>query len=209
MGQQEAHNVLRSIFIDTRHRDDPGGYTAGGGNRRRNQSNQQHNEFQNDIRRYWTGNNNNNTNEDSNNTNTGVASHEGGMLFIDDDMNPAYRGGVSNASGAWSSSILSHEARINADNFPSMQQIKTLTESTIPTKEATKVPPLPTNSLQKISKVIKKSNPSSIAKQKAAREEFQQRAALAAIPYNPFTATNTIHTEESEASIEAKINRNK
>ena len=210
--QQEARNILNAIFIDNRARGD--GNWGNSDDNRRNQHTAQRQSWNNSQRRYWTGERNeanNNEQQESptvNNNATGVASHEGGMTFIDDDVNPAYRSGIpSTSDGGWSS-IVSHEQRINADNFPSLQA--TTTEATQQKgNNETKKESKPRGSLQKISNVITKSNPASIAKQKAAREEFQQRAALANIPYNPFTATNTIHTEESEASLEAKVSRNK
>lgn len=209
--QQEARNILNAIFVDNGARGD--GTWGNSENNRRNQNTDRQQSWNNSQRRYWTGERNeanDNEEQDSStvdNNATGVASHEGGMLFIDDDVNPAYRGGIqSTANGGWSS-VVSHEQRINADNFPSLQA--PATETTQTENNETKKDSKASGSLLKISNVIKKSNPASIAKQKAAREEFQQRAALANIPYNPFTATNTIHIEESEASLEAKVNRNK
>lgn len=138
---------------------------------------------------------------------------EGGILVIDDDVNPGLRGGVSAASesarqyeettgrGAgepstgtgtlYSASHIAdrygHASRVQADNFPSLPASSgDDAPSSLASAQEPKMAPVaskPSKSLLKMAKMVKKTTPAEAARQKKATEEARRRAALANLSF--------------------------
>lgn len=133
-------------------------------------------------------------------TDSGIyAEEEGGFLMIDDDINPGLRSGVPNhdAGSTYSGQRIaeqhSQQAQAREENFPSLA---TSAPAASTSNSVTNKPPAePSKSLKSITKVVKKTDPAEIARQKKAREEAQRKAELSRLsffdPSNPQpTSTN-------------------
>jgi hypothetical protein len=120
---------------------------------------------------------------------TGIyAEEDGGFLMIDDDINPGLRSGVptSNAGSGYSARDMerhTQQAQVRQENFPSLAAAAPATNAPAPNGTAKKPPPAPSKSLMKITKVVKKTSPAEIAKQKKAREEAQRKAQLSQLNF--------------------------
>jgi hypothetical protein len=131
----------------------------------------------------------------------GISGDNAGILVIDDDMNPGLRGdapvfmpsststvnAVSTGS-LWSASHIAarhnHAARLQAHEFPSLAA-PTSTGSSPSTRDS-KQPskPLPkTNTLSKISGVVKQTTPEERQRQWEAREAMKRKAALSNLTF--------------------------
>ena len=82
-----------------------------------------------------------------------------------------------------------HASRVRADNFPALQttpagEASSSAESTpVPTSKAPSKPKGPSKSLMKISKIVQKTDPKELAKQKQATEAARKRAAMANLSF--------------------------
>jgi hypothetical protein len=131
---------------------------------------------------------------------------DGGMIVIDDDVNPGLRGtGFRSATATeaypgdgsmsapsyngpntlWSASHItsqySHDSAVQARNFPALptpSSVRSDSGTSTPSEQPN-VAKAPSRSLQKITKVVSKTDPEEIMRQKKAREEMQRRAMLA------------------------------
>jgi hypothetical protein len=120
------------------------------------------------------------------NNDTGIyAGDEGGFLMIDDDINPGLRSGLPSGTGSMYSArnlIEQHsqQAQAREGSFPSLPSaVVTSTNANAPDNTIQKKPPAgPSKSLKSITKVVKKTDPAELAKQKKAREEAQRKAEL-------------------------------
>ena len=140
------------------------------------------------------------------NHDTGIYEGEGGggLLIIDDDINPGLRSGVpfdgSNADGTTSlysarhiAEQHSHAAQLQETNFPSLSSnapadiSQGARNNDVDADTSTKPPPGPSSkSLKKISKLVKPTDPLEVEKQRKAREEATRRAELSKLSYfNP------------------------
>ncbi|KAL3811217.1 hypothetical protein ACHAXA_008976 [Cyclostephanos tholiformis] len=122
----------------------------------------------------------------------------GGLLLIDDDINPGLRSGIplynNEMRGSYSARQIaerhSHEAQILEGAFPTLHSAavseaadsgKAVSEKGPPTQ-----PSGPSRSLSKISKVVTKTDKKQIEKMIKAREEAERRAELSKLSYfNP------------------------
>jgi len=125
----------------------------------------------------------------------------GGLLVIDDDINPGLRSGMppgeshsdANAGGFYSARHIaerhSQEAQVREGNFPSLSGAAPAS-ATADNVAATK-PPLPpaggpSKSLSKISKLVKKTDRKEVERQRKAREDAQRRAEMSKLSFfNP------------------------
>lgn len=138
-------------------------------------------------------NRNRNNNRSETQEDHGVyGSEEHGLVVIDDDANPGLRGGGGTRANApsftpgslWSAShvtnrYVNHAASVQANNFPalgsaSVQPIVQPVRSEAPAPG--KKPP--SRSLTRITKVVAKTTPKELQKQREARELFVKRAAM-------------------------------
>ena len=114
---------------------------------------------------------------------------EGGLLMIDDDINPGLRSHVVDSSHGPIERI-SHEVQARDNNFPSLQPNSVRETRTAPTSTASgssstwipkKTPKVDGHSkgLCKIGKLVKLTDPKEVERQRKAREEANRRAELA------------------------------
>ena len=140
---------------------------------------------------------------------TGIYEGEGGggLLIIDDDINPGLRSRVppTGVGGDGSSTLYSarhiaerhsQAAQVQENNFPSLAttavSIGQGTTSTQQPPSAAAATGRPSKSLNKISKLVSKTDQKQVEKQRKAREEAQRRAELSKLNYfNPETASGT------------------
>lgn len=130
---------------------------------------------------------------------------DGGFVVIDDDENPGLRGRQVRTTEAddegpsipteismtpntlWSSNRvtqnLSHSARAREQNFPSLPTPSANTTITASQNGQAVAAKGPSKSLQRISKVVKPTDPAQLKRQKEAREEAQRRAMMANLNY--------------------------
>eukprot|EP00970_Alexandrium_tamarense_P014593 scaffold4206_cov196-Alexandrium_tamarense.AAC.24 len=115
----------------------------------------------------------------------------GGFIMIDDDINPGLRSGIpttnNNRTGTLYSArhIAEHhsqEAQVREGNFPSLPSTSADQNVTAPPKKPP-APGGPSKSLKKITKVVKKTTPAELAKQKKAREEALRKAEMSRLNY--------------------------
>lgn len=135
----------------------------------------------------------------------------GGLLIIDDDLNPGLRGGGldravtphnfpilegGNGNGGGDAvqqmdSWYGHRARVHADNFPALPR-PTLGSSEVDDTaqssgrrqvDSSPKPVKVSKSLSKISKLVQKTDPKQLEKQRRARELALKKAELASLPY--------------------------
>ena len=119
--------------------------------------------------------------------------------MIDDDINPGLRSGIptNNAGSRYSAREISErhtqQAQTRQENFPSLAAVApAINADPVSNGNAKKPPPAPSKSLMKITKVVKKTSPAEIAKQKKAREEAQRKAQLSQL--NFFDPTNNVQS---------------
>ncbi|KAL7514284.1 hypothetical protein ACHAXN_012061 [Cyclotella atomus] len=132
---------------------------------------------------------------------TGIYAEEGGgFLMIDDDINPGLRSGVPNRDAGASFSARrideqhSQQAQAREESFPSLSATALATSTANdPISTNPKPPAGPSKSLKSITKVVKKTDPAEVARQKKAREEAQRKAELSRLsffdPSNPQPTT--------------------
>ena len=119
---------------------------------------------------------------------TGIYADDGGFLMIDDDINPGLRSGIPthNTGTMYSARQIveqhSQQAQVREGNFPSLPSATTDTANTI-NRTAPKPAAAPSKSLKSITKVVKKTDPAELAKQKKAREEAQRKAELSRLNF--------------------------
>eukprot|EP00581_Thalassiosira_minuscula_P001841 CAMPEP_0183745998 /NCGR_PEP_ID=MMETSP0737-20130205/66521_1 /TAXON_ID=385413 /ORGANISM="Thalassiosira miniscula, Strain CCMP1093" /LENGTH=1179 /DNA_ID=CAMNT_0025981677 /DNA_START=127 /DNA_END=3668 /DNA_ORIENTATION=- len=135
---------------------------------------------------------------------------DGGMVIIDDDINPGLRSGVPTTSSGdgtsgngtfYSARHIAEQhsqvAQAREGNFPSLPSATTAPASTTvpgtePRDAAAAAKGGASKSLSKISNLVKKTNPKELERQRKAREEAQRRAELAKLSFfNPETALAT------------------
>jgi R3H domain len=154
-------------------------------------------------------------------------SEEAGLVVIDDDENPGLRdyNGLPNADAPiftpgsnWSGSqFLNHSESIHYHNFPALERTNTSPVSSQPqisVKDEVKKN-VPSGSLAKISKVIKKTSEKELKKQREARELFIKRAAISQLQFGverpefkPIPTFTQPTTELLEGPSEGKLLRN-
>ncbi|GFH61043.1 hypothetical protein CTEN210_17519 [Chaetoceros tenuissimus] len=207
MRQEEARNLMNSLF---------GGATGGGSNsrqisnRRSNVNNamaQQYAAHQSRERQAHQ-----NAFDNSNQHDIGAqwgessgihADDEGNFMIIDDNMNPGLRGGLNvpvvdntrrssgpaprSSNTQQMASWYGHEARVRADNFPSLSATVPSSSSsqaseTHPKSKPSKPAPV-SKSLSKIGNLVQKVNPKQLEKRRKARELAMRKAEMASLPY--------------------------
>ena len=146
---------------------------------------------------------------------------EGGLLMIDDDINPGLRSRIMDSTGGTTERI-SHEAQARDNSFPSLQY-NTASEVTAPTPASVsskKAPKVDGHSkgLSKIGRMVKQTDPKQIERQRKAREEASRRAELSRQmffdPLKPETTTSTgglltAPARTQQNSSEAVLERNR
>ena len=156
--------------------------------------------------------------EDNPNTDNDIGIYtQEGMVMIDDDDNPGLRGGLS-ATTEEDARMESRQGRQQAVAFPSLSSTNTNTNTDMTT--STEGQTVSNNANNKnsrlkktLSNMVKKTNPKEIEKQKRARDEAQQRAALAQMSFQPYggTATTTyteITSTEDSSITSGQLDRN-
>mmetsp|Transcript_16940 Transcript_16940/g.27539 ORF Transcript_16940/g.27539 Transcript_16940/m.27539 type:complete len:1080 (-) Transcript_16940:164-3403(-) len=161
----------------------------------------------------------------------------GGLLVIDDDINPGLRSGIpvsSNHDDATTGSTFysareiaerhSQEAQAREGNFPSLSTATVAASSTTNVSKKTLLPPsaASSKSLSKISKLVKKTDAKEVQRQIKAREEAQRRAELSKLSFfnpdaaggsmmanNGMMATTTASTTMKMPPSEAVMERNR
>jgi len=123
----------------------------------------------------------------------------GGLLVIDDDINPGLRSGLppgesnrdANAGGFYSARHIaerhSQEAQVREGNFPSLSGAAPASADNVAAKTAP-LPPAggPSKSLSKISRLVKKTDRKEVERQRKAREDAQRRAEMSKLSFfNP------------------------
>jgi hypothetical protein len=204
--QQEARAIRNTFFRSgagsTGALDQLGSNRQQPSSRRRQQRNGssrgQVEEITNDLQRMYRDQSNNRQNEVRPavaREDMGIYSEDGGgFLMIDDDINPGLRSGLpTNETGSiYSARDIaehhSHQAQAREESFPSLSTTTPVmgNETSAP---ANKPPTGPSKSLKSITKVVKKTDPAEVARQKKAREEAQRKAELSRL--NFFDPTNT------------------
>jgi len=108
---------------------------------------------------------------------------EGGLLMIDDDINPGLRSQIVDSTRG-NVQRISHEAQARDNSFPSLQNNNATSEVAAPapatnvsTKKAPKVDGH-SKGLSKIGKFVKQTNPKELERQRKARDEANRRAEL-------------------------------
>ena len=126
----------------------------------------------------------------------------GGLLLIDDDINPGLRGGLTGYDNEMRGSARllaerhTHEAQIREGAFPTLPSA-TASEpvdsaEAVSKKEPPTQPSGPSRSLSKISKVVTKTDKKQIERMIKAREEAERRAELSRLSYfNPNVPSGT------------------
>jgi hypothetical protein len=146
---------------------------------------------------------------------------EGGLLMIDDDINPGLRSRIVDTTlGTVESN--SHEAQARDSSFPSLQnnaasEVTAPTPASVSSKKAPKVDGH-SKGLSKIGKLVKQTDPKEIERQRKAREEANRRAELSRQmffdPSKPEPTTTgglltvPVRTQQSSVS-EAVLERNR
>lgn len=153
-------------------------------------------------------------------TDAGVYGDLGGILIIDDDLNPGLRGaaaeffpstnparnnGSSNANILWSASHIanrySHASRVEQHEFPSLAPTAVPTASST-TKESLKKKRLPkVKTLNKIATAVKKTEPEELQRQWEAREEARRKATMSTLRFGSDPSWNTLEEMEVPTSI--------
>lgn len=199
--QQEAQGLLNALF---------GGHTAAAP-QPRNQLRQQYTASQAPQRRTSRRRNQAALTHDM--EDSGIyGTEDGGMIVIDDDVNPGLRGaGVQSLSATsnefvpgqlshgpntlWSASHItsqySHNATVQERNFPALPTPSTNTNSgsSAPSARDAKPEKAPSKSLQRIVKAVPKTDPAEVKRQLLAREEARRRAMLANLSFASGEAT--------------------
>eukprot|EP00804_Cyclotella_cryptica_P025345 CCRYP_012443-RD/>CCRYP_012443-RD protein AED:0.12 eAED:0.12 QI:268/1/1/1/1/0.66/3/4084/973 len=239
--QQEARAIRNAFFRGGG--SNPGVLDRVGSNQQRPQSRRQQRqndvsgeqveEITNGFRRMYQDQSRNQPNDarpvsrERDNHDTGIyAGEDGGFLMIDDDINPGLRSGIpTNDTGAlYSARHLaeqhSHQAQTREGNFPSLPSASSATASVdISNSSSQKLSAAPSKSLKSITKVVKKTDPAELARQKKAREEAQRKAELSRLNYfdpsstQPSVAGNGLVTApvaaEKMPPTEAVLERNR
>ena len=191
--QEEARNLLNSLFSDSRGRDGVavGRYTSASGiqpSRPRGRNRSQNRQDQEPQRTSPM------DNADLWDQSEGIWGDESGLMIIDDDLNPGLRAGLNNAvvqmdsadnntfaPSNWQPNYLAqryaHHIRAHADNFPSLPTPSVEREVTTNQTEAPNQKVV-SKSLSKIGKVVEKTDPKQVEKQRKAREEAVRKAEL-------------------------------
>lgn len=144
--------------------------------------------------------------------------NRGGMLIIDDNANPGLRG-VTDASNAANNNLTQnspdittwHQDRTNAqtDNFPALSsnvsqavngsaETKSNSQSDLPNGKVSK-------SLAKIGKLVKKTDPRVIERQKKARKEALLKMEVANLPFEEYIRRKEAPSESNEAIKEENV----
>ncbi|KAL7434009.1 hypothetical protein ACHAXM_003814 [Skeletonema potamos] len=146
---------------------------------------------------------------------------EGGLLMIDDDINPGLRSRIVDSTRGTADSI-SHEAQARDNSFPSLQN-NAASEVTAPTPASASLKKAPkvdghSKGLSKIGKMVKQTDPKEVERQRKAREEASRRAELSRQmffdPSKPETTTTRglltapVRTQQNSVS-EAVLERNR
>lgn len=121
----------------------------------------------------------------------------GGFLMIDDDINPGLRSGVpsSHPGSSYSARHIaerhSQQAQAQEESFPTLSAVTPTTTGSSATTSITQNPTSApsSKSLKKITKVVKKTNPAELARQKKAREEALRKAELSRLSFFDPTAS--------------------
>lgn len=207
MRQEEARNLMNSLFggatggsLNSRQRSNRRNtvnnamaqqYTAHQSRERQAHQNALDNSNQHDIGAQWG-------------ESSGIhADDEGNFMVIDDNINPGLRGGLNvpvvdntrqssgpaprSSNAQQMASWYGHEARVRADNFPSLSAtVPSLSSSqaseTQPESKPSKPAPV-SKSLSKIGNLVQKVNPKKVEKQRKARELAMRKAEMASLPY--------------------------
>ena len=118
----------------------------------------------------------------------------GGLLLIDDDINPGLRSGMlrnnTEMGGSYSARHIaerhSHVAQIREGAFPTLPSASAAVAADSGDAASKKGPSVPSRSLSKISKVVAKTDKKQIEKMIKAREEAERRALLSNLNFfNP------------------------
>jgi hypothetical protein len=122
----------------------------------------------------------------------------GGLMVIDDDLNPGLRSGIVETGGSDSahSNIAethSHVAQIRDAAFPSLSSTAAVVSTDSGDAVTRKGPPQPSGtskSLSKIAKVVKKTDPKQAERMIKAREEAERRSQMSRMTFfNPNSGT--------------------
>ena len=106
----------------------------------------------------------------------------GGLLVIDDDLNPGLRSGIVETGGSYSAhtniaETHSHVAQIRDAAFPSLSQVvMSVDAGDAATRKGPPQPSGTSKSLSKIAKVVKKTDPKQTERMIKAREDAERRA---------------------------------
>ena len=186
--QEEARNLLQALFVS---------HTSRGTNRLANQYNS-YEQSNNSSRHQPRGTN---TRDNIAQEDVGIyGDQDGGIILIDDDLNPGLRGSapafVPASSSLYSASHIaarhSHTARLQQEHFPSLGDTaaansSSITDSMEPSPSSTsnsRKKELPKfNTLSKIAKTVKKTDPAEIQKQFEAREAARRKAMMANLTF--------------------------
>lgn len=142
----------------------------------------------------------------------GIYTQEG-MVMIDDDDNPGLRGGLSSTTEE-DVRMESRQGRQQTVAFPYLSSTNTNTTTSTEGQNVSNNVNNTNSRLKKtLSNMVKKTNPKEIEKQKRARDEAQQRAALAQMSFQPYggnaTTTSTEMTSKEDSSITSgQLDRN-
>jgi hypothetical protein len=181
--QEEARTLLNSLFSDSRGRD---GDRQPSRQRGRNQS--QNRQDRESHRHTSVGN------SDLWNQSEGIWGDESsGLIIIDDDLNPGLRSGLNNAvqlaasdngvaPSNWQPNYLAqqygHHVRARADNFPSLPTPSVEREVISCNQNEGSNQKGVSKSLSRIGKLVQKTDPKQVEKQRKAREEAIRKAEL-------------------------------
>lgn len=141
----------------------------------------------------------------------------GGLLVIDDDLNPGLRSGIVETGGSYSahSNIAethSHAAQIHDVTFPSLPTTAEAVSTDSGDAVTRKSPPQPSGtskSLSKIAKVVMKTDPKQAERMIKAREDAERRAQMSRMTFfNPNTGIPAL-SPSSNLPSEAVLERNR
>lgn len=224
--QQEAQRILNSLFqhntlSQNNHTDSNGNRRSRGRRFNRSGEHEERNQFASlyEAHDIIDGNdrdtNRNNSNARSNNREISHTSNvaegifnDGGMIIIDDNVNPGLRG-VTIASDILNDLPQSHQSNlrhgdVHSDSFPNLaatsvkKQVandSNYIKSNINGGKTSKT-------LLKIGKIIKKSDPKEIERQRKAREDALRKMELASLPFEQFLLRGDIKSNEEEVNQE-------
>lgn len=193
--QEEARNLLNSLFSDSRGRDGANvGRDTDGNNARQSLSRQRGRNRSQNRQNQESHRNASVDNTDVWNQTEGIWGDESGLMIIDDDLNPGLRGGLNNAvqvesssdnavaPSNWQPNYLAqrygHHVRARADNFPSLPTPSVEREVTANNQNEAPNQKGVSKSLSKIGKLVQKTDPKQLEKQRKAREEAIRKAEL-------------------------------